>query len=262
VYLPDVPRAAYQDLEDTTMSTRQAKSRLFRTAMFLLLGIVAGMQAENNASVEKPTTREGKSAPSIYALLYVATKPGVTDLDSYRRDQAASFKSIPVLYGALEEPKVADLKVVKAAAKPADWLRAHIQTEFVDTDGHFRLSVTGASPEEQAILVNAIAKAHLRMEEPLREILLKAVKSYKDSLPSYRAGVKEKEAWLSKEELAKLPEQIRINPEDYIKGIRKEIEHQKATIKMIEKDIEDDEKLLEAMPWVRVVKWAKVPESK
>jgi hypothetical protein len=244
------------------MSATQAKSRVYPKALFLLLGVVAGMQAENSAKVEQGTAPEAKSLPSIYALLYVAKKPGVTDLDRYRREQAASFKSIPVLYTALKEPKVADLKVVKAAAKPAEWVRKHIQTEFADKDGHFRLTVTGASPEEQVILVNAIAKAHLRLEEPDREILLNAVKIYKDSLPGYRARLKEKEAWLSKEELAKLPEQIRINPDEYVKGIRKEIEQQKATIKKTENDIEDDEKLLDAMPWVRVIKWAKVPESK
>jgi hypothetical protein len=228
----------------------------------LLLAVVAGMQAENSARVEQATPPEGKSPPSIYAVLYVAKKPGVSDLEKYRLEQAASFKNIPVLYIALREPKVAGLKVVKGAAKPADWLREHIQTQFVDNSGHFRLSLTGASPEEQAILINAIVKAHLGREEPVQKLLIESVKVYKASLPSYRRDLKEKERWLTKEELAKLPEQIRINPDDYVKSIRKEIECIKASIKKIENDIEDDQRMLQAMPWVRVVQWAEVPESK
>jgi hypothetical protein len=244
------------------MSTTKAKSRLNRQALSLLVGVLTMMLADNTVSEEQAAARDAKSPPSIYALLYVAKRPGVTDLDTYRREQAASFKCKSVLYTALKDPKIADLNVVKTAAKPADWLQDHIQTEFVDKDGHLRLSVTGASPEEQAILVNAIAKAHLRLDEPHREILLNAIKNYKDSLPGYRASLKQKETWLSKEELAKLPQQIRINPDDYIKSIKKEIEYIKAGIKSTEKNLEDDEKLIEAMPWVRVVKWAEVPKSK
>jgi hypothetical protein len=231
-------------------------------ALFFLAGVTTAMLGENTARAQEATPSEAKSPPSIFALLYVVEKPRVADLDKYRRAEAASFRSLSVIYTALKEPKIADLKVIKAAAKPADWLREHIQTEFVDKDGRFRLSVSGASPEEQVMLINALAKAHLRLEEPHRKNLMESVKMYKESLPLSRARLKEKEAWLSKDELDKLPAQIRINPDDYIKSIKKEIEYMKASIKKTEKDIEDDEKNLKAMPWVRVVKWAEVPSSK
>jgi hypothetical protein len=96
---------------------------------------------------------EPKAPPSVFVLLYVTKKPGVTNLEEYRKAQAGAFKGYVAAVLALKEPKVAQLKIIKEQAKPADWLGERLRIDFLDDTGMFRLSLAGGSPEEQAIIL-------------------------------------------------------------------------------------------------------------
>lgn len=183
------------------------------------------------------------------------------DLETYRQATVTVFKGGTGARLALRDPKVAALKVIKEQEKPADWLAERLQTEFLGDTGVFKLTLVGVSPEEQALILNAIVKEYVRdYEQFLPKRWTEAVEHNKSWLASCRASLKNSEAMLNEGELTRLPPQI--DRGEYVKAIKMEIDDRKAAVKKMEKALEESEKMLKALPLVRVIEWADAPPSK
>jgi hypothetical protein len=202
-----------------------------------------------------------KTPPSVFVLLYATKRPGVTNVEEYRRQQANAFRDSFAAYSALREPKVAELKVIKEQAKPADWLMEHLRIDFIDDTGIFKLYLAGGSPEEQAIILNAIVKGHdQEYERPLRKDWERSLEVYMKSLPGHIASLKSSEVMLNPDELARIPKQL--NRDEYIKSIEKEIANKKNAVKKTEEGIANAERWLRVLPLVKVLEWAEVQAAK
>jgi hypothetical protein len=76
--------------------------------------------------------------------------------------QVALLKSELILKSALDKPEVAKLPAVKQQQDPLTWLAMRLKIEALKRTGILRVAVTGGPPEEQAVLVNAVADAYLQ----------------------------------------------------------------------------------------------------
>jgi polysaccharide biosynthesis transport protein len=103
-----------------------------------------------------------------------------------------------VLRAALEKPVIADLPIIKSQKSPVEWLRRNLQVTFPSNAEIMQVSFLGASPKEQATLVNAVVDAYMekvvdaerekiqdRLNE-LRRIQVNKVDEVKTSLSDLR----------------------------------------------------------------------------
>jgi hypothetical protein len=243
------------------MTTPQSGLSFYRPIQAVLLAALLLVQSQTTAVAREAPVPAPKSPPSVYALLYVARNPGVTNLEEYRKERANSFKGSSLAILAMQDPKVRELKIIKEQEKPVDWLKGRLRTEYLEGTGVFKFFMEGSSPEEQAIILNAIMKEYDRHhEQPDRKVWERHLEAYKKSLPGDQASLKSSEAMLSPDELARLPKQL--DRDEYIKSIEKEIANKKAAIKKTEEGIANTERLLKAWPLIRVVEWAEAPAPK
>lgn len=237
-------------------------SSLVRVLHLGLVAVIALMQSKaaidaHESSAPVPT----KEPPSVFVLVYVSKHPGVANLDEYRRKKAGSLKSPSILNAALKEPKVAELKVVKEQAKPADWLAEQLRIDEVGDTGMFKLHLAGGSPREQATILNALMRGYDRLYyQRERTYWADTLEVYKRSLPGEVASLRSSEARLSPDELANLPKQL--NRDEYVKSMEKEIANKKNGIKKTEEGIENAERQLRVLPLIKVLEWAEVPARK
>jgi hypothetical protein len=121
-----------------------------------------------------PAQQRKKDAPAgeVFALLQVSRTPprGTTEQPApvdrkeyagYFRTQEALLKSRFVLTAALAAPEVAKLPAVKQQADPVVWLQSRLTVHADKRAGLLHVSVTGGTPAEQALLVNAVVQAYL-----------------------------------------------------------------------------------------------------
>jgi RNA polymerase sigma factor (sigma-70 family) len=155
-----------------------------------LLGTTTGIlafraAAQDSAAQSRPSSpaapaQAGPTAPAkpvtepdVYALLLIEdsepqllpdgrhSMPTRSDPSVYRRTQAIMLKSHSTLESALKREKVKRLGFVKEKAEPVRWLVRNVETTFVDNTGVLRVSFGEGSPEERAVLINAIVAAYM-----------------------------------------------------------------------------------------------------
>ncbi len=107
---------------------------------------------------------------TAYALLQVAsTQPQLLPDDrsahdddhNFENTQVALIKSRPILLAALRRPKVGELAVVRQHADPAAWLEDELKAGFIEKTDIIKVSFTGPTRPEAAVLVNAVKDAYL-----------------------------------------------------------------------------------------------------
>jgi hypothetical protein len=117
----------------------------------------------------------------------------------YCETQATLAKSRMVLTGALRDPRVADLAVLKDQPEPVDWLEQHLQVRCDGARPIMRISLTASShPQDLPRVVDAIAKAYLeefgdkerlRWQDRLR-MLKELARMYQDSIKQTRSTLR------------------------------------------------------------------------
>lgn len=130
-----------------------------------------------------PKAAQVNRTPSIYALVYVGKQPKWCPRELHQRGQIAHFNNDEVRKAALADHSVAGLKVVKEQKDAREWLKKNLRVESLQRTNVLRISFTDGSPNEQAAIINAVAKAyHDLVIERQRDQLLKRI---------YEDGVKE-----------------------------------------------------------------------
>lgn len=85
-----------------------------------------------------------------------------TDFSNYQNAQVVMLKSRLVLNAALKNPEVAELDMLKDKATPAPWLAQNLKVDFLLAPEILSISLTGNSPRELAVLVNAIRDTYMK----------------------------------------------------------------------------------------------------
>jgi hypothetical protein len=86
---------------------------------------------------------------------------------TFGRTQAALLKSRFVLVTALKDPKIADLKTIRAQADPIKWLEENLHTDFEESPEILRVTLKGWNPDDIRTILNAVIDAYL--QEVVRE---------------------------------------------------------------------------------------------
>jgi hypothetical protein len=153
----------------------------------LLLTIGVGVVVSALPGQEKAPPRA-----AVFALLRVAKEqPQVLgssqvpadrrdDFESFRQMQAALVKSRMVVGGALRNPDVAKLAVVREQGDPVGWLTNGLQVDFQLAPEIMRVGLEGGKSEELATLVDAVVNTYLA------EIIAKESRGKDDRLEQLR----------------------------------------------------------------------------
>jgi capsular exopolysaccharide synthesis family protein len=105
------------------------------------------------------------------ALVHLASHPSRTllapnenpdDFQAYARTQATLVKSRAVLQAAVRQPQVAELSEIRDCTDPAGWLADALVVDSLLGPEIVRVSLTGDSAENVAVVVNAVVKAYLQ----------------------------------------------------------------------------------------------------
>jgi hypothetical protein len=153
-----------------------------------LLFVNAKARTPDETKVQARVDPKPAATPEIYALLLIGDSqagpwpkglptPEREDPAQFRRTQAALLRSRPTLQAALEEKGISDLAILPKDQKAVTWLEENLVTEYLDSTGLLRVSLTrrvsSEKPEEQAKLLNAIVKGYVsRFGSMEREILV------------------------------------------------------------------------------------------
>ncbi len=155
---------------------------MFHLRVTLIAGLCAG-QLSVAAGAPAP-----KSAPS--ALLFIPKMTTRVETSHHRRNQLDIIRSQSLLAAALRTLKIEDLPVLKTQTDPNGWLRRNFKAEYLDGTGVMRLSLLAGTDREQAIIVNAVARAYAKAEGPEHDRRLeKLFKARRARLQERRASL-------------------------------------------------------------------------
>jgi polysaccharide biosynthesis transport protein len=104
---------------------------------------------------------------TTYAMVNVAQKEPVIldtrggteragDFDVILKTQASIINSVPIITGALRDPKIAQLSMVQAQANPVEYFADEVKPEVAPSSQIIKVTLTGKDPVEIAQFVNAV----------------------------------------------------------------------------------------------------------
>ena len=152
--------------------------QLAALSLAVVLGVLPGLTTMPAAPApERPKT------PAIYALIYVGL--GKNDPDNAQRIAKALRDLRTTSTDAVRDQKVKALSIVQAKEKELgwmgrdDWVQSKTRAANVEGTAVVRLWFTDGSPEEQVVIINAIARLYVKPgQENIREGL-KQLEIYK-----------------------------------------------------------------------------------
>jgi RNA polymerase sigma factor (sigma-70 family) len=120
-----------------------------------------------------PAPAKPQPRPDVYALLLIEDSeprllpdarhpvPPRSDPASYRKTQTAYLLSRSIHRSALKRDEVKRLAIVERKTDPELWFGDNIETTFLNNSGVLRVSFGEGSPEERAVLINALVAAYM-----------------------------------------------------------------------------------------------------
>jgi Mrp family chromosome partitioning ATPase/capsular polysaccharide biosynthesis protein len=170
--------------------------------MALAVGLTWGLMS--------PARYQGRTLLHVYAKAPSIAFPNQDarqDFISFQKTQVALAKSRLVLSNALNQPKVAELSIIKeidqSQLEPVEWLEKEVQVDFTVGPEILRIAVNGDKPEELVVLVNALRESYLqKIVNWERSERLKKIEQQGDVLNKYEEDLRRKEKELRS--LAKL----------------------------------------------------------
>jgi hypothetical protein len=158
-----------------------------------VLGVLPSLTTAPAAPVPAPKRTK---MPEIYALIYVGL--GQNDPDNPKRI-AAALHDLPLkAHGAFLDPKAKALPIVQEKEKKLGWKErdkwaaSKIRAANLEGTAVVRLWFTDGSPEEQVLIVNAIAHDYVKMEQYRFRNSLEELERYKANFKAQqeRAGAR------------------------------------------------------------------------
>ncbi|HEY7158755.1 MAG TPA: sigma-70 family RNA polymerase sigma factor [Gemmataceae bacterium] len=127
------------------------------------------------ARADAPAPAKRVPGPDVYALLLIEdAEPRLlpdarqaalpwNDPVSYRKTQSALLMCRPTIQSALRRDEVKRLAIVKEKTEIelVRWLDQNLETTILDNTGMLRVSLGEGSPQERAVLINAIVDAYM-----------------------------------------------------------------------------------------------------
>jgi hypothetical protein len=153
--------------------------RFATLTLVVLLGVLLGL----NTMLRATPLPDSAKTPAIYALVYVGLGKG--DPENAKRIEAALHNLRTCSSDAVRDPKVKALPIVQEQEKKLGWIErdkwAESNTRVRNLDGTavVRVWFTDGSPEEQVLIVNAIARAYVETRQDLARRALKELEIYK-----------------------------------------------------------------------------------
>jgi polysaccharide biosynthesis transport protein len=199
-----------QSIACENLSTQLPAKRWFREklrfAVCALSALAVIAAAARLASADGFDWGSGKVSASAYLRLALADKPPSfsggqnlqIEFEIFKNTQKQLITSPMVLRTALKQPGISDLEVIKKQKDPLDWLGRNLQVTTPANAEIMQVSLSGASPEELATLVNAVVDAYMAevvdadrrvREDRIRELKdtqIRKAQEIKDSLNDLR----------------------------------------------------------------------------
>jgi len=162
--LPDQPIPAQNKTEGLDpVSLLKALRR--RWLLALCLGLFGAALLGSITYVVVPpakyTARAMLHVNSVQPRILLQVTETHTEYGAYQRTQLALLKSRLVLNDALKQPEVAKLPLVTQQIDPIEWLEQELQVDFASGSEILRIGMSGESPEELTLIVNAVTHAYL-----------------------------------------------------------------------------------------------------
>jgi hypothetical protein len=165
--------------------------RLAALALAVVLGVLPGLATLPAAPVPAKT-----KPPAIYALVYVGL--GKNDPDNDKRIASALHDLPCCALNAVRDPKANALSIVQDQERKLgwmgrdDWAKSKTRAASLEEAAVVRVWFTDGSPEEQVVIVNAIADAYVKDQQTLFRDALKKLERYKADFKAQqeRAGAK------------------------------------------------------------------------
>jgi hypothetical protein len=162
---------------DATLSRSRVRRRRLRTAVVAALAFTAGGLTVAAVPIVLSWM---KSPPTIRSIISLQPKkywfmPAPSPEEARRefvlhtKTQESRIRTNAVLNPALGSSEVQKIGGLIERHYTVDWLREHLQIDVSEDSSQITLSIHGASPEEQAVLVNAVTDSCLRVFHDLSE---------------------------------------------------------------------------------------------
>ena len=159
-----------------------------------LCGVAAWFLLPPPKFVVQATLQVRSATPRV---LFETTDSAAESPDAYQRyqkNQIVQLKSRLVMSTALGQPGISKLRIVSDERDPIEWLLTSLQAQFLQGSDLLQISMEGNEPEEQARLVNAVAKAYmdevvtkdLKLRVDRQELLRKFGKQYAEIIKTKR----------------------------------------------------------------------------
>jgi len=154
---------------DATVARLRPRGSRLRAALFAALAFAAG--GLTVAAV--PLVRSWMNAePAIYSTVrveprkyWLASPVGFAEsrdkLAQHQKLQQEIIKSPMVLLPVVASSDLQGIGWLKLQRNPMDWLREHLQIDASEDTHFIRISINGAAPEEQVVLVNEVVSWYL-----------------------------------------------------------------------------------------------------
>jgi capsular exopolysaccharide synthesis family protein len=136
-----------------------------RWALALLLSVTALSVAGVSAWVAIPVKHTAETLLRVEATqpsLLFGSAEGANNFLNYQKAQTALVKSRLVLNAALRQPQVAQLPIFRSKSNPVEWLEKQLQADCKLAPEILRISMSGESPEDLKIVVDAVRVAYLQ----------------------------------------------------------------------------------------------------
>jgi hypothetical protein len=114
------------------------------------------------ASLTLLTSCASNDENPVEALLRIRSKPGQTtrEYEVYRRTQVALLSSPFVINGALRDPAIANLPVIKEQTDPVEWLEAQIKPIYKAKSEILKVTCPEIPRDQAAQIINAIVYSY------------------------------------------------------------------------------------------------------
>ncbi len=164
----------------------------------LLFGVTAAAAAWILFPPSKYVARTRLQVQPTQALLFADAHRG-SGFTDFQRHHSALVKSRLVLNGALNEPKVKELPIIRRELEPVDWLEREVKVDFNISPNIMQISMTGDEPDQMVTLVNAIREVYVReiVNKEMND-RVKHLDTLKDYYGRYQNQVSEKRTTLKK----------------------------------------------------------------
>lgn len=190
-------------------------------ATLVCVVLIAVLCLTGAASPQNDGPAEKQPRSSVHALLLIdrsgdnnplapPARMNAEEFANYVNVQMALLKSRLVIQQALRAPSVAKLPVVKQQKDPVAWLEKRLDVDNLVATEIVRVAVHGDTPEEQALLVNAVVDAYLQ------EVIHKDQRVREDRMKRLRQHAAEYEARLRDKRQALRRVQKQLGVEDNV----------------------------------------------